>query len=116
MTDERWLDLVARFEGGPVTTGVMFGSRCLRTGRKVFAIWWHGEHLVTKLPPDRAQELLEGGDAEPFEPMPGRRMGGWVLLSPTLDWPDLVGQAQAHVEALEAGHDVRAGGWSPPSG
>ena len=102
MTDERWDDLVDRFVGGPVGLASMFGSRCLRTGRKVFAIWWHGEHLVTKLPPARTDELLAAGQAEPFEPMAGRRMGGWVLLSPALDWPELVEEARAHVVALQA--------------
>jgi TfoX/Sxy family transcriptional regulator of competence genes len=101
VTEERWDDLVDRFEGGPVSRSSMFGSRCLRTGRKVFAIWWH-DQLVAKLPPDRARTLLAAGDAEPFEPMAGRRMGGWVLLSPALDWPELVEQARAHVAALAA--------------
>jgi TfoX N-terminal domain len=114
MDEERWTDLVDRFTGGPVSAASMFGSPCLRTGRKVFAIWWHREHLVVKPPPDRAQELLTAGQAEPFEPMPGRRMGGWVLVSPALDAAELAEQARAHVEALRSA--VRAGGSSPPSG
>ena len=98
MTQERWDDLVDRFEGGPVSRASMFGSRCLRTGRKVFAIWFHGEHLVAKLPPARAQFLLASGAAEPFEPMPGRVMNGWVLVGPATDWPALAAEARAYVE------------------
>ena len=50
----------------------MFGSQGLRTGTKFFAIWWH-EQLVVKPSPDRLQELLAAGGAEPFEPMRGAR-------------------------------------------
>ena len=56
----------------------MFGSKGLRTGTKFFAIWWH-EQLVVKLPPARLTELVEAGDGQPFEPMEGRRMNGWIV-------------------------------------
>ncbi len=78
MTD--WESLVARTEGGPVSRGSMFGSQGLRTGRKFFAIWWH-ERLVLKLPPERQHALIAAGDTEPFEPMEGRPMNGWVVVS-----------------------------------
>ena len=91
---------MARAEGGPVSRGSMFGSQGLRTGRKFFAIWWH-ERLVLKLPPERQQALVAAGDAEPFEPMEGRPMNGWVVVSPSADWPRLVEQARAHVEAQQ---------------
>ena len=54
MSDERWEELVAAAEGGPVTRGSMFGSQGLRTGRKFFAIWWE-EQLVVKLPSARRE-------------------------------------------------------------
>ena len=95
MTD--WDSLVARAEGGPVSRGSMFGSQGLRTGRRFFAIWWH-ERLVLKLPPERQHALIAAGDTEPFEPMEGRPMNGWVVVSPSADWPPLVDQARAHVE------------------
>ena len=99
MSDDLWQDLVARSEGGPVTRGTMFGSRGLRTGTKFFAIWWH-EQLVVKLPADRLQELVAAGEGEPFEPMPGRRMNGWLLLTGTT-WEPVVAEARAHVEAQQ---------------
>jgi TfoX/Sxy family transcriptional regulator of competence genes len=100
MTDTRWQELVASAEGGPVTEGTMFGSKGLRTGRKFFAIWWR-EQLVVKLPPTRREELAAAGSAEPFEPMPGRVMNGWVLLQPTADWTPLVAEARAFVESQQ---------------
>ena len=98
MADDRWQDLVQRAEGGPVTPGTMFGSQGLRTGRKFFAIWWH-EQLVVKLPAARLQELVVSGEAEAFEPMPGRPMNGWVVLQENVAWAPVVAEARAHVEA-----------------
>ena len=100
MTDTRWQELVATAEGGTVTEGTMFGSKGLRTGRKFFAIWWH-EQLVVKLPAARREELVAAGQAEPFEPMQGRVMNGWVLLQPTADWQPLAAEARAFVESQQ---------------
>ena len=100
MVDERWGELVAAAEGGPVTRGQMFGSQGLRTGKKYFAIWWH-EQLVVKLPAERLQELAAAGDGEPFEPMPGRAMNGWLVAGPSVDWSTLADEARAHVEAQQ---------------
>ena len=93
-----WEELVEGAEGGPVTRGSMFGSQGLRTGKKFFAVWWH-EQLVLKHPPDRSQELVRAGTATPFEPMDGRRMNGWFVVSPAADWPPLVSEAQEFVAA-----------------
>jgi TfoX/Sxy family transcriptional regulator of competence genes len=98
MTAQRWEDLAGRAEGGTVSRGAMFGSRGLRTGRKFFALWWH-EQLVLKLPADRRGQLVATGDAEPFEPMEGRPMNGWVVLAPASDWEALSDEARAHVAA-----------------
>jgi TfoX/Sxy family transcriptional regulator of competence genes len=98
MADERWQDLVEQSVRGDVTQGTMFGSKGLRTGKKYFAVWWH-EQLVTKLPPDRLQELVSSGRAEPFEPMAGRPMNGWVIVDPSTDWPSLVEEAREYVES-----------------
>jgi TfoX/Sxy family transcriptional regulator of competence genes len=100
MADGSWDDLVARTEGGPVTRGTMFGSQGLRTGTKFFAIWWH-EQLVVKLPPDRLQELVAGGEGQVFEPMAGRTMNGWLLLEGLTDRDALLAEARAHVEAQQ---------------
>lgn len=92
----RWEELVAGAEGGAVTRGSMFGSQGLRTGTKFFALWWH-EQLVLKLPPERSRELVDAGTATPFEPMEGRPMNGWVVVSPAADWQPLVQEAQSFV-------------------
>jgi TfoX/Sxy family transcriptional regulator of competence genes len=98
MADDRWQDLVEQSVRGDVTQGTMFGSKGLRTGRKYFAVWWH-EQLVAKLPPQRLQELVSAGRAEPFEPMAGRPMNGWVVVDPSVDWPPLVEEAREYVES-----------------
>jgi TfoX/Sxy family transcriptional regulator of competence genes len=100
MADDRWQELVTGAEGGPVTRGSMFGSQGLRTGKKFFAIWWH-EQLVVKLPAARREELAAAGHAEPFEPMPGRVMNGWVLVQPAADWSPLAAEARAFVESQQ---------------
>ena len=97
---DAWGDLVERTRGGDVTPGKMFGSAGLRTGKKFFALWWH-EQLVVKLPADRLEDLVAAGQAEPFEPMEGRRMNGWIVLGDSADWDPLVAEARAHVEAQQ---------------
>lgn len=98
MTEERWADLAESAVGGPVTTGTMFGSKGLRTGRKFFAIWWHGQ-LVAKVSAATIDGLVRSGEGERFEPMAGRPMTGWVVVAPTADWPALTKEARAFVEA-----------------
>jgi hypothetical protein len=100
MAGDPWQDLVARAEGGPVTRGTMFGSQGLRTGAKYFAIWWH-EQLVVKLPADRREELVAEGHGQPFEPMPGRPMNGWVVLQGSAEWDPVVTEARTYVEAQQ---------------
>ena len=95
---DTWEDLVERTRGGDVTPGTMFGSAGLRTGKKFFAIWWH-EKLVVKLPGDRLEELAAAGQAEPFEPMEGRRMNGWAVLRPAVGWDPVVAEARAWTES-----------------
>jgi TfoX/Sxy family transcriptional regulator of competence genes len=99
MTDTRWQELVEGAEGGSVSQGTMFGSKGLRTGTKFFAIWWH-EQLVVKLPPARLAELVDAGHGQPFEPMEGRRMNGWLVLADRPDPGDLVEEARAYVAGL----------------
>jgi hypothetical protein len=100
VAENRWEQLVERSVGGPVSRGSMFGSKGLRTGTKFFALWWQ-ERLVVKPSPDRLRELVDAGDAEPFEPIPGRPMNGWVVVGPTADWLPLVDEARAYVESQQ---------------
>jgi len=101
VADDRWEQLVADVEGGDVTRGKMFGSSGLRTGTKFFAIRWH-EQLVVKLPPARLTELVEASHGQPFEPMEGRRMNGWIVLDDSVDWQPVVQEASAYVAAQNA--------------
>jgi TfoX/Sxy family transcriptional regulator of competence genes len=101
MTDDRWQELVETAQGGPVTAGTMFGSKGLRTGTKFFAVWWH-EQLVVKLPAERLAALVDDGQGQPFEPMEGRRMNGWIVLGDSSDWPPVVEEARAYVAAQNA--------------
>jgi TfoX/Sxy family transcriptional regulator of competence genes len=101
MTESRWRDLVEGAEGGPVTEGTMFGCKGLRTGRKFFAIWWH-DQLVVKLPPARLTDLVDAGGGQPFEPMEGRPMNGWIVLADSVGWPAVVEEARAFVAAQNA--------------
>jgi hypothetical protein len=100
MPDDTWEDLVERACDGDVTSGSMFGCQGLRSGRRFFAIWWH-EQLVVKLPARRRQELVESGQAEPFEPMPGRSMNGWVVLGDSVPRDPVVAEARAWVESQQ---------------
>ena len=82
-----------------VRTGVMFGHKCLKTGRKMFACEYEGDLLV-KLPPDRLDELRAQGARE-FNPM-GRPMTGWILVAEPADdavraWLDIAEEAKAFV-------------------
>ena len=91
-----------------VRTGVMFGHRCLKTGRRMFACEYEGE-LMLKLPPDRLEELKRDG-ARDFNPM-GRRMNGWILVAEPADdavgvWLDLAEEAKAFVAAPSGSADA----------
>ena len=100
MPEDSWEDLVERTRGGDVASGKMFGSAGLRTGKKFFAIWWH-EQLVVKLPPARLTQLVDAGSGSPFEPMEGRRMNGWAVLGPTVEWDPVVAEARAWTESQQ---------------
>ena len=100
MPSDSWDDLVERTCDGDATSGSMFGCQGLRTGRRFFAVWWT-EKLVVKLPAERLQELVESGQAEPFEPMPGRRMNGWVVLEDSVARDPVVAEARAWVASQQ---------------
>jgi hypothetical protein len=56
---------------------------------------------VVKLPADRLQELVDAGQAEPFEPMEGRRMNGWAVLHDGVGWDPVVAEARAWTESQQ---------------
>ena len=57
---------------------------------------------MVKLPPARLTELVDAGPGQPFEPMEGRRMNGWIVARPSVDWPPVVEEARAYVAAQNA--------------
>lgn len=85
-------ELLARFEElvevvPEVDRKLVFGCpSCLVGGNMFFGV--HPVGLFVKLPPDAGAELLADGGV-PFEPMPGRAMGGFFVL-PSGDGADWV--------------------------
>lgn len=97
-------ELIARFEDlaevvPEADRKLVFGSpTCLVSGNMFFGV--HATGLFVKLPPDQAAELLaEGG--KPFEPMPGRAMGGFFVL-PEGDSADWVRRSYSYALSLPA--------------
>jgi hypothetical protein len=100
VSEERWGELTDDAVDADVSVGTMFGSKGLRLGRRFFAIWWHAQRLVVKLPAGRIEQLLAEGRGEPFEPMEGRRMNGWVVLDEDVDWAAVAAEARAFLATL----------------
>lgn len=104
MADKPSPALVARFEElldlvGDADRKLVFGCpSCLVGGNMFFGV--HRTGLFVKLPPDVGQQLLaEGGG--PFEPMPGRAMGGFFVL-PDGDVTDWVRRSYDYARSLPA--------------
>jgi TfoX/Sxy family transcriptional regulator of competence genes len=81
-------ELVERFTS--LTAGLpdverrqMFGYPCLFVGGNLVSGLYQDRWHVRLAEPDRA-ELLALPGARPFEPMPGRQMGGYVVLPPSI--------------------------------
>jgi hypothetical protein len=72
----------------------MFGMPVLKIRDKVFA-GTYGDAMTFKLGPDDVASALKLKGVEPFEPMPGRAMKGWVMvpLEHSKRWPDLAEKA-----------------------
>jgi hypothetical protein len=96
--------LVARFEElvdlvGDADRKLVFGCpSCLVGGNMFFGV--HATGLFVKLPPTLGEDLLASGGA-PFEPMPGRAMGGFYVL-PDGDVSDWVRQSYDYAKTLPA--------------
>lgn len=94
---ERFEDLVDLV--GDADRKLVFGCpACLVGGNMFFGV--HETGLFVKLgPPAGEQLLLDGG--KPFEPMPGRAMGGFYVL-PDGDVSDWVRQSYDFAKTLPA--------------
>lgn len=98
--DEQFAHLAQYFAGteGVTLPGEIptrgFGSDALRVGGSIFAMYVRG-NLVVKLPGDRVDALLAGGQAERFCANRGRPLKEWaVILTDNLAaWIDLAEEA-----------------------
>jgi len=82
-----------------VGEGMGFGSGTLKVNGKIFAMVSSRGEFVVKLPKLRADELLASGKGKRFEPMPGRLMKEWVVLSKdSHDWVELAKEAREFVK------------------
>jgi len=91
--------VLAAFAKRPhVTRQRMFSSdNVLTTRGKIFAMLVKGK-LVTKLPKDRVDELVQRGIGKRFEPGPGRLMKEWLVVAPgRAPWVPLAEEAYRFV-------------------
>ena len=81
--------------------GQGFGSRALRVDGRIFAMLDSRGRFVVKLPRPRADELLSRGQGSLFEPVPGRPMKQWVVVSGAkVSWLALAREAYEYVADL----------------
>jgi hypothetical protein len=94
----RFEDVVDGLVGRPGVTpprgGSGFGRSALRWENKIFAMLVRGR-LVLKLPADRVDTLVRGGDGVRFDANKGTPMKEWFSLDPDsgLDWLPLAQEA-----------------------
>jgi hypothetical protein len=83
--DDRYADLVDELVGTagvtPPGSGGGFGRTALRFQNKIFAMLVRGR-LVLKLPEERVDALIEGGDGVRFDANKGTPMREWFSLDP----------------------------------
>lgn len=88
-----------RAEDPAVAEGTIMGSRCLRVGGEFFAaVFSNDQALVVKLPAERVDELVGGGQGREFAPA-GKVFREWVAV-PGLDeerWRALMAEARDFV-------------------
>ncbi len=98
MSQERFEAIITESIGGPVSVGVMFGGRGLRTGKRFFAVWW-GDRLIVKLPPQAIETLEAAGHGTEYLAKGNRPMKDWAQLEDSADWSLVCDQARAYVES-----------------
>lgn len=88
-------------DGHEVVASQMFGMPVLKVRGKAFA-GLHGENMTFKLPSTEFQAALKLPGGGPFEPMPGRAMGGWVQVSTASEkqWQGLAEQSLKFVSSI----------------
>lgn len=61
----------------------MFGYPCGFVNNNMF-IGMHQLDFVARLPEERRRQLIDGGQARQFEPMPGRTMKEYIAIEPEI--------------------------------
>ena len=91
---------------GPPGSG--FGSSALKVHNKIFAMLFSGKFVV-KLPRQRVDQVVDGGDGQRFDPGQGRQMKEWLTLDPAadLDWLSLAREARTFVASQQSGRSRR---------
>jgi hypothetical protein len=90
VAQERYAALVAALRESPSVTHTpptgggarRFGAGALKVGGKIFAMLVN-DQLVVKLPQQRVDMLIAGGDGVRFDPGHGRLMREWLAVAPT---------------------------------
>jgi hypothetical protein len=101
---DRYADLVDELTGVPGVDppggGRGFGRTALRYETKIFAMLVRGR-LVLKLPADRVDQLVGGGDGVHFDANKGTPMREWLSLDPQSehDWLPLAHEALTFARA-----------------
>jgi hypothetical protein len=78
-----------------------FGARALRVDGKIFAMLDSKGRFVVKVPRTRADQLRARGVASHFEPVPGRPMMEWLVVTGRRpSWLALAREAYEYVASL----------------
>ena len=97
--DQRYAQIVEVFLRRPGITqqGRGFGSAALKVRGKMFATLSPAGAFVVKLPRQRVDALVAGGQGRRFEPGPDRVMTEWLELcaASDQDWTSLAEEALA---------------------
>jgi hypothetical protein len=95
--------LITEFTKSPRVSygGRGFGARALRVDGRIFAMLDSKGRFVVKVPRARADALLARGQAIHFEPVPGRPMKEWLVVTgrPS-SWKALAREAFEYVAKL----------------
>jgi len=81
-----------------LSRGELMSSCGLKVNGKIFAMLGQGK-VVAKLPKERVDELVAGGEGEPFDPGHGRLMREWVTVELGREnWVELAEEAYEFVK------------------
>jgi hypothetical protein len=98
--DPRFAKVVSAYvnERGVTFGGKGFGSKALKVGGKLFALWSNKDEFVVKLPKARVEELVAQGKGRYFDTGAGRLMKEWLAVTDApRSWAGLAGEALSFV-------------------